>query len=128
MIKPNAKPVIITLIYRPPDSKIEFMDILNEYLTKLDTLDKELIVLGDLNCDLSQEKLDCHSKRLVDLFNVNQLTQIIMEPTRITKDHESLVDIIATNRPDKIVKSGALHIGISDHSLVYACSYKSLCS
>jgi hypothetical protein len=31
----------------------------------------------------------------------------------------SLIDIILTNTPENISTSGVLHIGISDHSLVY---------
>ena len=49
--KPKAKPILFTSIYRPPNSKIEFMDELENYLHKLDYEGKELIVSGDLNCD-----------------------------------------------------------------------------
>ena len=49
------------------------------------------------------------------------MKQIITEPRRITNNTSSSIDIIATNRPDKIKESGVLHLGISDHSLVYAC-------
>ena len=49
------------------------------------------------------------------------MKQLIVEPTRITDDTETLLDIIATNRPDKVKDSGVIHLGISDHSLVYLC-------
>ena len=91
--KTKAKPILITSIYRPPDSKIVYMYMLEDYFNKLDNESKELIVLGDLNCDLSVEKLDNNSQRLTDLFNVNQMAQLITEPTRITKNHESLIRI-----------------------------------
>ena len=61
------------------------MDTLENYLHQLDRECSEIIVLGDLNCDLSREKLDCHSSnRLIGLLNINQLEQIIKEPGRIT--------------------------------------------
>ena len=46
---------------------------------------------------------------------------MITGPTRITSTHESLIDIIATNKPETLSDSGILHLGISDHSLVYGC-------
>ena len=45
-----------------------------------------------------------------------QLTQIINDPTRIT---ESLLDVCITSSPEKIISSGVIHLGISDHSLIY---------
>ena len=51
--KPKTKLMIITTIYRPPSSKIDYMDKLEYYLNVLDNENKELIVMGDLNCDLS---------------------------------------------------------------------------
>ena len=50
------------------------------------------------------------------------MNQLIVNPTRITSDKQSLLDIIATNRPEKVLKTGVIHLGISDHSLhVYIC-------
>lgn len=121
VIKPKAKPIIFTSIYRPPDSNIDFMVNLEDYLCKLDSEDKELIVSGDLNCDLSLPNLQSHSKRLIEILDLFQLKQYITEPTRITTDHESLLDIIASNRPDKVKNCGVIHVGLSDHSLVYVC-------
>ena len=65
--------------------------------------------------------LQPHSNRLTEILDIFQLEQVITVPARVTSTHESLRDIIATNRPDKLLNSGVLHIGISDHSLVYAC-------
>ena len=86
VIKPTVKPIIFTSIYRPPDSKIDFMDNLEDYLSKLDSEDKQLIVSGDLNCDLSLPNLQSHSKRLIEILDLFQLKQHIMEPTRITTE------------------------------------------
>ena len=49
------------------------------------------------------------------------MKQVIADATRITGNTGSLLDIIATNRPDKVKESGVLHVGISDHRLVYVC-------
>ena len=48
------------------------------------------------------------------------LQQLITEPTRITPTSATLIDVIYTNCPDKVVCSGVRHISISDHSIVFA--------
>ena len=45
----------------------------------------------------------------MDIFHLFQLKQLIVEPSRITDDTETLLDIIATNRPDKVKDSGVIH-------------------
>ena len=54
------------------------------------------------------------------------MKQVVADATRITSDTSSLLDIIATNRPDKVKESGVFHLGISNHSLVYVCLKTSL--
>ena len=45
-----------------------------------------------------------------------------MSPTRITNTTASLLDVILTYcGDDKILDTGVIHLGISDHSLVYLC-------
>ena len=53
VIKPKMKPFLITSIYRPPNSKVDFMDNLENYFNELDKQNSELIISGDLNWDLS---------------------------------------------------------------------------
>ena len=42
------------------------------------------------------------------------------EPTRVTKSSATTIDLIFTNMVDNIATSGVIHLGISDHSLIYA--------
>ena len=44
---------------------------------------------------------------------------MISEPTRITSTSRTLIDLCITNSPEKVVNSGVVHLGISDHSLVF---------
>ena len=82
------------------------MENLENYLNELDKQNKELIITGDRNCDLSIADLQPHSRRLMDNFQLFQLKQI--DPTRMTDDTETLLDIIATNRPEKVKDSGVM--------------------
>ena len=55
--------------------------------------------------------------RALPIHTVYGLQQLINEHTRITKT--TLIDLIYTNYPDRVVCSGVSHCGISDHSLIY---------
>ena len=77
---------------------------------------------GDLNCNLLSTETNITTKKLNDLMHNYQLKQHITAPTRITSNTQSLTDIIITKMDDtKSIDSGIIHLGISDHSLVYIC-------
>ena len=111
IIKPKSKPFFLTTVYRPPSSNANFMDELENYFHTLGEQDKELILTGDLNCDLSLLVLQSHSRQLLDILELFQMKQVIADATRRTSNTASLLDIIATNRPDKVKESGVLHLG-----------------
>ena len=60
------------------------------------------------------------TKKLQEIMELYQLTQLIDSPTRITNSSQSLLDVFITSTPEKIISSGVVHLGISDHSLIYA--------
>ena len=74
--------------------------------------------MGDINCDLLSE--NTVNNALPNVSDVYGLKQLITEPTRITPSSSSLIDLIFTNQPDLVSFSDVSHVGISDHSLVYA--------
>ena len=101
--------------------KFELLDSIEVLFQNLDNEQKELIIVGDLNCDLLQRNLSNHTRPFSDIVNLFQLTQLIDHPTRITDKTASLLDVAIVNSPEKISHSGVLHVGISDHSLIYIC-------
>ena len=74
-----------------------------------------------MNCDLLPEVKSSHTIRFLDVANLYQLKQLIKRPTRIINTTETLLDVVLTNKQERIVDSGVIHLGISDHSFVYAC-------
>ena len=87
----------------------------------MDNEEKEFVILGDLNCDLSSRPLNQQSENLLQMINLYQLYQLIKEPTRITLTSKTLIDLVITNKPGNYLRSGVIHSRISDHSMVYAC-------
>ena len=118
--KPKSKPFLVTTWYRPPDSKVEIFDKFELYLLKLDQEDKESIIMGDTNCNLLSQTFDHKGEHLKFITETYQYIQLIDQPTRITSSTRTLIDHIPTNKPNIITKHGVLHVGISDHSLIYA--------
>ncbi len=52
--------------------------------------------------------LQPHSRRLMDILELFQMKQLIVDPTCTTGNTESLIDIIATNHPDKVKASSMI--------------------
>ncbi|CAB4024314.1 Hypothetical predicted protein, partial [Paramuricea clavata] len=117
---PYNKSLLISTWYRPPNSLMNIFDYWASFLAKCDNEDKELILIGDLNCDVSKTIPDPHTGKLQFLCSLYQIDQLIKESTRLTPKSATLIDLILTNRPENISRSGVIHPGISDHSLVYA--------
>ena len=93
-------------------------DWFEEFLQKAEAENKELIILGDLNCDLYANMPNSNTKKLIELINAYQLKQLI----RVTANTRTLIDVIITQLGNtNVTASGVVHLGISDHSLVYTC-------
>ena len=122
IIKPHSKPFLVTTVYRPPSSLPEFFDDFEKLIKAIDNENKEVYILGDLNCNMLKTDKDANipTKKIKSLYELYQLTQMIDEATRVTMTTSSLIDHIVTNTPEKISDSGVIHTGISDHSVVFA--------
>ena len=130
-VKPvRAKPFFVVSWYRPPPDLTETFDKFEEVLKCLESEGKEIILLGDTNCDVtsiyspqidSNQSLPNSTKRILDLYNSFGLKQLISEPTRETIDTSSIIDHIAVSNHFNVVESGVLKTSISDHYLVCVC-------
>ena len=69
LLLPNTKPIVVRTIYRPPNLT-NFMEIVTENLSKVDTNNLETYILGDFNKNVwqnghyvfqKQNLLSCHS-------------------------------------------------------------------
>ena len=90
---------------------------------------KEIILLGDTNCDLSVNPnltdgsaptFSGNARHIKDMYESFGLTQLISEPTRETEQTSTLIHHIAVSNVRNISKSGVVRTAISDHYLVYA--------
>ena len=120
--KPRIKPFLLSSWYRAPDLNVEIFDYFEIFLRKAEQENKDIIITGDLNCNLFSAEENTQTNKLKNLMHMYQLSQHITTPTRITSNSQSLIDIILTKVDDtKTSDSGVIHVGISDQSLVYIC-------
>ena len=104
----------LIVIYRPPSSNISFIDKFKEILRQCD-FKKEVIIIGDLNLNWEDKTSRKELKQITDGFN---LVQMVKGPTRTTNTTSTEIDLIFTNRPERITKSYNMITGLSDHNLV----------
>ena len=120
---PKSKPFLVLVWHRPPNSPVGSFIKLEKVLSCLDKEDKELILLGDTNCDLIpkcvEQPIDNETKHLFSLYELFNFEQLINEPTRVTLNTSTIIDHIATTCARNILKSGVHEISLSDHFLVY---------
>ena len=117
---PKSKPFLVIAWYRPPSDPVGSFDKLEKALAFLDREGKEIILLGDTNCDLtgrsSDQLLDNNAKDMADIYELFSFKQLVGEPTRVTLETATLIDHIATTCARNIVKTGVHEVSLSDHS------------
>ena len=124
---PHSRPFLVGTLYRPPNSSNHLFSLFKKTIDMIDAENLELYLLGDLNCNLLSDTPSTNTSELLNIFTTYNLNQLITEPTRVTNNSQTLIDLCVTNTPDKVRASRVLSIGISDHSLVYLVR-KSTCS
>ena len=115
----KTKSLVICVTYRPDDCPLSSLDgVLKPNYIQALPLDKPIILLGDLNCDVLKENCPEHKALETFLLETN-VTQLIKSPTRITNSTHSLLDVILVSCNLLVRRSGVLDTTISDHLPVY---------
>ena len=76
------------------------MDLFQDYdkcISKCDYENRQLIILGDMNCNYAKNPPEIHTQTLQFLSSVYPLEQLILEPTRVTKSSATTIDLIFTS-------------------------------
>ena len=116
---------ILACIYRSPDSDFyTFLHTLELLISKVFSKGKHLVLCGDLNINFLQQ-----SSKLADFRNLlamNNLTNIVKSPTRISNRSVSLIDVMIISNTDKDTFTLNQNLGYSDHlaQLLYLKSNK----
>ena len=96
----KSKSVLLGNIYCPPDTSdylpSDFNEKFKTMMTDVSYEEKEIIILGDLNCDYTRRQKNRTLKAIISGFGCCQKVE---EPTRITNESKTLIDVILTNIP-----------------------------
>ncbi len=81
----HAKPFLVVCWYRLKTSHVddETFENFRDALQKLDKEEKEIIIIGDTNCDFAN-KPNTNAKRLKTIYSEYQLEQLIKGYTRVS--------------------------------------------
>ena len=114
----KTKSIVVCTTYRPDDCPLSaFEDTLKPTYMQALTLNKPIVILGDLNCDL--RKACAESRALNNFSSEMNLQQLIKHPTRITATTKPLLDVILVSCPQSVRGSGVINYSISDHLPVF---------
>lgn len=125
----HARPFHIVCWYRPPTAGVDYtaFENLREILKNLDKEDKEVILIGDTNCDFKNAK-NANAKKLKLIYSEYQLEQLIKGFTRVAmtttesgeqKVSKTLIDHFSSTNPKYIIEADVIRTGMVDHYLVY---------
>ena len=116
---PKTKGFLVGFIYRPPDSSKHlcknFNCKLESMLTNVSLENKECILTGDMNCNYL---VNSDHKELKSILIAFGFKQLIKDPTRVTQESRSLIDVIYTNEPCNVYSVKVIPAGLSDHDLI----------
>ena len=115
----HNRSLVIGCVYRPPiyDKIKEDLEALEQSIQKFLSEGKQLVLCGDLNCDILRPTLP-HVRQLLSLINNVGLHQCVREPTRITNSSSTLIDIALVSNPSLVTACTSEDCIVSDHNFV----------
>ncbi len=112
-IKDHSKSYLICTTYRAPHTTVDYWDRLNVCLEQAAELCPNVILTGDIN----EDQLNLSNHKFRDILNLNNMSNLIEEPTRVTELSHTLLDPIAISSNVNSLNVGILKTDrtISDH-------------
>ena len=108
---PHSKPFLICTTYRPPNAGSEWIDLFEKEVSVAQTTGYEFLLMGDFNIDMKS----CSNNKWLSLIQLFDMSQLIIEPTRITESTSSIIDHAYTSDFNNITESFVSSYSISDH-------------
>ena len=118
----NQEPLLIGCMYRSPEKLVSYWDLIDDSINLALSYPYKAVILGDFN----QDCLNTPHRHVQRIMNLNNLHQMVNEPTRYVENTDSdgedtatLIDLILTPCPEIIEKVGVLPPVKSDHCCTY---------
>ena len=112
--------ILIGVIYKSPKEYFTAYGDILEILAFMTSKYNNVVLLGDYNIDQLKPETASYKYFKNTILEPLALQQFVKEPTRITKDTSTLIDLVLSNTINNIKHTGVVDIpGISDHCMVY---------
>ena len=105
------------IVYRPPHCNNNFFVQIERQIEKVLSISSNVVICGDFNCNMLTT--NSMSSKINYICTYLQLKQVIGEPTRITNNSKTCIDLIFTPTEKYDFKAAVMSMGISDHSLIF---------
>lgn len=90
--RPHHDDTYYTVVYNSPNaSKRKCLEFFENWCDEIE-LTKNHIITGDFNIDLL--KSDCNAIKMCEIIDFAGMKQLVNEPTRITKDSRTKIDLV----------------------------------
>ena len=106
---------IIGSIYRHPKATVDSFEYLSNVFKEISLYNKPYFILGDINDNLFYP--NCNLNKIINNLG---LSQLVTEPTRITKDSNTLIDVFITNKPEIVTSIDISPCPVADHEQITA--------
>ena len=111
-----SKNIVTGCIYRHPRHNFkDFMHYLENCLIKLTKENKEIYLCGDFNIDLLKIENNQNYQLFYNMLCSFGFLPKIVQPTRVTDHHSTLIDNIFSNNLIDETKSGNIFLSLSEH-------------
>ncbi|XP_076300562.1 uncharacterized protein LOC143218884 [Lasioglossum baleicum] len=107
------KGVVMVIYHSPSASHGEFIGFLEDIVEEL-TIKEECIILGDFNIDCKTDSY--YTNKLLTTMQSLGMKQHVDKPTRVTKNSETIIDLVFTNKEINVVVS--YEPKITDHAWI----------
>ena len=105
-IKYRSTVILLCTIYRPPGTRVAFRENLSINIEKALECCPHILLLGDLNEDL----LNPNEHHLSHIISLNDFTNVITKPTRISETSATLLDPILISNTVHALHSDTLDV------------------
>ena len=113
LVRVQILPMLLCYSYKPPSSKVEWLNNVSESLDTSFNENKETVILGEFNFDLL--KLSHNSNSWLQLVESMNFTQLVKCPTRTTACSSTLIYHVFTNISGNIIEINIPYCALVDH-------------
>ena len=102
----KSKNVLCCCAYRHPNSEIKFNDHMQEIMTKIESENKLVFIMGDFTINLLNYENHTTTNDFLNTFFTNHLQPLILQTTRVTSSTSTLIDNIFSKDVTSKISSG----------------------